>query len=161
MRCSRKGFSLVELLAVLMITGIGATLFSVVFVNNWFAYEDRINRANLLNESNQIIDQMSFEGRNAKLVDVVTGADKTTVTYTNAVDSSLVLFELHTDGTLTMTKNKNTRNLTTHLDYVNSSIVQEGATNFNFKLIVSLALKDGAGTRDIHVTAGSEIYLRN
>ncbi len=157
MRNSKKAFSLVELLAVLMITGIGVTLFSVVFINNWFAYEDRINRANLLNETNQIIDQMSFEGRNSKQVEIANGADKTTVTYYSALDNSLIIFELHSDGTVTLTKSGKTRTLTTHLDFANSSLTQLNGED----VTVNLTLKDMAGTRDIHVTAGSEILIRN
>ena len=45
---SARGFTTVEILTVLVLTAIGMVFLNSVFLSNWAAYEDRIERANLL-----------------------------------------------------------------------------------------------------------------
>ncbi len=156
---NQRGFTLTEIILVLVIFAIGFGLFNSVFINNWFAYEDRIKRANLWSEANLFFEDMSFEGRNSRLIEIANGPDSKTVTFTST-DSPPVLtvFTLTSAGTMSRARGNMSKDYGTHADFA--------ACDFSFGIdrkdvLVNLKLKDTIFTRDIHITTSTEIMARN
>lgn len=156
---SNKGFSLFEIITVVLITGLGMTLFSVVFVNNWTAYEDRINHANLMNEANQILDEMSYEARKSKQIDLVQTGTTKTITFFSGLDNTTSVVVMRDDGTVTLTRGGTTKTMTTHLDFAGTEIIRDATVGRNLQ--INLDLKDFAGTREFHVRTATEVQPRN
>lgn len=156
MSAGRKGFTLTELVVTLLVVAVGVGLFSSVFINNWSAYEDRIRRANLWSEANQFFEQMSVEGRNARLIDVTVVANAKNAAFTNAADNSVTTFTITDTGILTSTKGAAVKTFSTHAVFANSNFTKNGKD-----LIVDLQLKESVFSRDIHINASTEILPRN
>lgn len=153
---SPKGVSLFEVLIVVLLTGLGMALFSTVFVNNWFAYENRIVHANLMNEANTVLDTMTAEGRLSRQIDLGGSASQRTATFYSGLDGSTSVLTLFNDGRVTFAKSGATKTLTTHLDLANSSLTSNARS-----LQVRLALTDIAGTRPVRVSGETEVLPRN
>ncbi len=154
---SNKGFTLTEILVVVLIFGVGVGLFNTIFINNWAAYEDRIARANLWNQANQFFEQLSFEARNASKVDLVITDSKKAVLLTNAGDDpTITSFILSNDGNLSQVKSDLTKIISTHVVFLKSNFKKSDKS-----LIVDLQLVDSVFGRNIHLAASTEVFLRN
>lgn len=157
MHRSNKAFSLTEIVVVILIFGVGIGLFHTVFVNNWSAYEDRIRRANLWSEANRFFELLSIDARNAQLVNIALIGNAKTVSLTNAVaPNALTTYSILNNGNLIRAQNNDVRVLSTHAVFANSDFTQNGRN-----LRVNLELQDSVFTRDIHISAETEILLRN
>ncbi len=153
---SNKGFSLTEIVVVVLIFGVGIGLFNMVFINNWSAYEDRIGRANLWTEANQFFEAMSVEGRNAKLITVTTTTNAKTTEFTNVASDAITTFTITDTGELRRVKNAETKIFGTHAVFAQSSF-----TRNNRGLIVELQLQQGVLQHTINIFASIEILPRN
>lgn len=154
---ANKGFTLTEIVVVVLIFGIGVGLFNTIFINNWSAYEDRIARANLWNQANQFLEELSLEARNSKTIEVTATASNKSIILTNAGDDSVVTtFTLTDTGTLSRLKNETTKVFSTQAVFSKSAFTK-GTKNLN----VDLQLSDTVLGRIIHINASTEVLLRN
>lgn len=156
MLCSKKGFSLTEIVVVVLIFGIGIGLFNTVFINNWSAYEDRIERANLWSEANQFFEAMSVEGRNAQLIAVTTTGNAKTAVFTNAATNTLTTFVITDTGELRRLKNAEIKIFGKHANFAQSNF-----TRNNRALIVELQLQEVVLNHPVNIFASTEILPRN
>ena len=156
MRQSNSGFTLTEILVVIVLFGVGIGLFNTIFINNWNAYEDRIKRANLWTEANQFFEQMSIEGRNAKLISVTITANAKIADFTNAASDAITSFIITNTGELRRVKNAETKIFGTHADFAQSYFTENGKD-----LAVELRLEEIALTHTIHITAAIQVLARN
>ncbi len=157
MHRSNKAFSLTEIVVVILIFGVGIGLFHTVFVNNWSAYEDRIRRANLWSEANRFFELLSIDARNARLINIALIGNAKTVSLTSAVAGNPVTtYSITNNGNLNRAQNNQVQVLSTHIDFANSNFTQNGQN-----LIINLQLQDSVFTRNIRITAETEILLRN
>ncbi|MCB9771853.1 MAG: prepilin-type N-terminal cleavage/methylation domain-containing protein [Candidatus Omnitrophica bacterium] len=156
MQRNKHAFTLTELVVVLAIFSVFIGLFSTVFVHNWGAYEERIKRANLWGEANQCFEQMSLDGRNARLINVATtGTDKTATFYSGSGGTDIV-YTIANTGQVSRTQDNTVKIFTTHADFANSSFTKNGKN-----LIVNFRLLETIFTRTLHVDMTMEILPRN
>lgn len=153
---SNKGFSLTEIVVVILIFGVGVGLFNTVFINNWRAYEDRIARANLWTEANQFFEAMSVEGRNARIITVTTTANAKTVDFTNVASNAITTFVITDTGELRRIQNAETRIFGTHANFAQSNF-----TRNNRSLVVALHLQEIVLKHTVNILASIEILPRN
>lgn len=158
MRPKSKGFTLTEVLVTLIIFGIGMAMFNTIFVTNWVAYEDRIKRADLWGEINQVFEQMTFDGRNSRQFAVTNNAASKSVAFTNAVDNTITTYTIQNDGTITRTSGTDTRMISSHAVFGDSNFASS-ADNKGLK--ADLTLSDNVIVRNINVRSTTEIALRN
>ncbi len=65
---NRKAFTLVELITVVVIIGIGIGFFYATFLNNWRALEDQDAQRNLWQDMNLISETITADARRANAV---------------------------------------------------------------------------------------------
>ncbi len=154
---AKKGFTLTEIVVVVLIFGVSVGLFNTIFINNWSAYEDRIARANLWNQANQFFEDLSLEARNSKTIEVTTTATNKSIILTNAGDDPIVTtFTLTDTGTLSRLKSATTKTFSTQAVFLKSAFTKN-TKNLN----VDLQLSDTVLGRAIHINASTEVLLRN
>lgn len=151
---SRRGFTLIEILAALLVSGVFISIFASVFINNWRVFEERMAQANLWFEANQIVDILSREVRHSRQIDI-SNSGKTATIY-NAIDSSVSTYSIKSEGTFEYVLGGVTRTVSDNLDFALSSFSLNGRN-----LIVRLTLRDDALDKKVSVTSESEILPRN
>lgn len=155
---NRRGFSLVEIITVLVILGVSISIFYAVFITNWLAFQDRIIRADLWMDADAIIDAISEDIRSAESFDVSpdnNGGQVLTITDLNGVPTLYAMrasgiFEYQRPPALGFSE------LSRHLRMPDSFMQIS-----NDVLQVNLVLGDNLFFRDIRIETSTEIYSRN
>lgn len=154
---TNTGFTLMETITVLMIIGVLGSVFYTVFVTNWFAFEDRIARANLWHEANEIVETMTADGRSAQMIDVFTdGAGNKSAVLSDSLDQTLVTYLITAEGRFQMNKNGVVKTLSEHINPNQSDFTKEGRG-----LRVQLAMSELIFKRTITIGTSTEIFPRN
>lgn len=150
----KKTFTLIELMTVLVVIGIGMVMFYSTFFINWASFDNQIARTNLWQEINEIMNIISFDGKYAKAMDV--SEDGSSVTFTFP-DNSQAVYSITPQGTLEVTKAGITNVLSQNIYVANSSFAED--TN---SLVVNLALqqKEVFG-QIVAAKTSTKIYPRN
>ncbi|MBZ0165456.1 MAG: prepilin-type N-terminal cleavage/methylation domain-containing protein [Candidatus Omnitrophica bacterium] len=152
-----SGFTLIEVLIVLVVLSILGGVFFTVFVTNWDALEDRITRTNMWHDANDIIESMTNDGRFAKTVDVQTDDEGNRVTdFIDFADQLFVTYKITPDGRFLMERDGKTKVMSTAMDPAQTGFNRQGQG-----LRVSLALKEELLRREITISTATEIYPRN
>ena len=152
----RGGFTLTEIMAALLITGVGVGLFGTVFVNNWSAYEERIRRANMWSEATQLFESMSTVGRNSRVINVTRTPAVVSATFMNADPTIITTFTIAADGTVSRVLGADIKIFSTRAVLADSDFTKNGKD-----LIVDLVLRDTIFVRNINITAATEVSPRN
>ncbi|OQX79896.1 MAG: hypothetical protein B6D56_06145 [Candidatus Omnitrophica bacterium 4484_70.1] len=160
-RSKKKGFTLVEIVTVLTIIGIGSVILFQTFIFNWSAFEREIARIDLDLEANQIIEQISFDIRIGEQKSISTGGDTLILTFPSGAQATYrFLFNPATgENELQMIKGGVTTTLSQNIDLANSNF-QDNTES----VIVNLTLvKELFGIRrtQIVVRRNIEVFLRN
>lgn len=156
-RGKKNGFTFVEILVVVIIVAISIVFYKTVFLSNWSAFDERLIRDNLWQESNVIIETITNDARKAHQINidqeqgdqsaVLIGRDNNTIaTYIIKMDGSLLIIN---DAGAVIT-------LSEHVDVVKSSFAKQGNA-----LYVTLSLKDQLFNKEVVIQTTSEIYPRN
>lgn len=153
MVCLKRGFTLVEIITVLAIIGVGIGLFYSVFLLNWFSYDREIVFTNLWTEMSEIIQRISFDARFANNMNLVNDKEvifsffeNSSVTYT--MTPAGILQRVDDGGISTI--------LSQNLLYSNSSFVIEGGY-----LKMNLTLVDKTFRGDVVVKTSTKVCPRN
>lgn len=152
-----KGFTLVEMLTVLVILFVLGGVFYTVFVTNWFAFEDRIARTNLWQEANEIIETITADGRFAQTIDVFTdGSGNKSAILNDSLNQPVATYLITADGRFQINKNGVIKTLSGHINPIESVFTKQGRG-----LRVELDLEDLIFKRTINVNTSTEIFPRN
>ncbi len=150
----KRGFTLVELVTVVAIIGISSAIFFSVFLLNWTALDGDIERTNLWQDANEIIDRISLDVRIATAIDV--SADGKTLTLTQGGGD--VVYSFTSDGRCLYTSDATTEVLSEDVNY-DGSLFEENEAHTSVTVTLDLQ-KDVLG-RNVEVATSTEVYSRN
>ena len=158
-KTNKKAFTLVEIMVVVLIIGVLGGVLYTIFFTNWFAFEDRIARANLWSEADVIFETMSSEARNMRQIDVFSDTNSKSAFFRYDLNLNKVpvaTYTINNNGQMTVNRGSGNVVLTDHLDFTKSSFVKVGSA-----LKVTLVLKDQLIPRTIAISTSTEIFPRN
>lgn len=156
---SKKSFTLVEMLTVLAIIGIGIALFYSVFFLNWSAFDKEIARVDLWQEANEIIDRISLDIKSAEQVDFNDNRgspsffDSITLTFP---DGNSSIYTITNAGEFQLDTGGGAVGLSQNIDYNNSFFVDNPQS-----VKLNLALENDVLGRRVKVRTSTEACLRN
>lgn len=149
------GFSLVEMLSVLAILGVAAGIFHTTWMTNWKSVEEHQARADLWYDSNQIIEQLTSDGRFAWRVNVEDFGK--TVSLSNRSGTIYATYMITDIGEMRVIKpDEDDLILSTRVN-VDLSVFER--TGFSLRL--SLFLEDSVLSGLVTVETSAEVYPRN
>lgn len=150
--------TLVETLTAMAILSVALIFFQAVLKTSWFAYQDRIARANLWQEANEVAEKLTDDGRLAGQIDIATASDGTqSASFLDREDNLFVTYLITVNGELQVDRGGgNVDVLTTHVDSVESFFQKDGKS-----LIVNLALQDATFSRMARIETSWEVFPRN
>ena len=154
---NRKGFTLVELLTVVIIIGIASGIFYSVFALNWKAMDGFMSRANLWQEINVILDDMRFYGRQSASMTITNSGTTKSVVLTGLDGLMTATYSMDQNGEFRVI-DKIGRNevLSRNVDFAKSQFGSDVHA-----LEVEVALIDDNFGQKIHARSSTEIFLRN
>jgi len=119
---SLQGFTLIEIITVVAIIGIGAGLFYSLFLMGWSAFDSELTRVNLWQELTEIIQQVSFDARAAQSMNFV---DDKEITF-SFFDGNSTTYKITLDGEFQQIRGGNTTVFSYNVAYNNSSFGRVG-----------------------------------
>lgn len=149
-----RSFTLVELITVLVIVGIGTGLFYSVLFVNWSSYEKQLSLIDLQMEADLIMEMISTDVKAAQLF-TVSGDNKSVVLFFPA-GGSTVTYSLMNNGRMQKTSLGNTNILSENIDYINSSFNRAGDA-----LEVNLTFNERIFGRRVELGTSTQIVPRN
>lgn len=151
----KKSFTLTEIVTVLVVIGIGLSLFYSVFLLNWSSLDREVARINLWQDANKVIDRISFEGRVARNISFI---NSKSVTFSFLeVATAPVTYTITPGGEFQRSQGVATSTLSQNIDYANSLFeVTTGGS-----LEVTLTLQEDVFGKRIEVKTYTEILPRN
>lgn len=156
-----RGITLTEVLVALAVLGVFLSVFYSVFIVNWFAFDERIHRADLLHETNRIIELISVDGRNAATIDFNTLANKKEIVLKDSLDEIIASYSMLDTGQVQYDSAGDGQGivvLSKNLDFSKSQFAQ---VSLGKSFVVSLALEEQLFTRKISTNTSVEIFQRN
>ncbi len=157
MRRRISAFTLIETLCTVVIIGVLISLFYGTLGSSWGAMDHYSTRANLSQDMNQIIDQVTLQAREAQSMTVPSGG--ASVSFFDRTGTVISSCAFDPQGILTMTKTGiSSAVITRRVDPALSSFkIQPGGRS----LLVTLVLADNVSGRRVQVDASTEIFPRN
>lgn len=89
-----KGFTLVEVVTVVVIIGITIGFFYTTFLQNWWALENEDTQRNLWQEMNSITESITVDARQANNVIVAPGGMQATLTFPATMGLAPVVYTI-------------------------------------------------------------------
>lgn len=158
---NKNAFTLIELMTSIMILGISIVLFNTIFVSSWISFEERVLRSKLWQETNDIIERITYDARDAYSVELVEDEDSSLIKLYDKDSTLISSYLINSQGTVQISKSEEDEQYTIiseSIDFLDSDFnVEAGATT----LYVKLTLQDYVFTRLIEVETSTEIFLRN
>jgi len=143
-----SGFTLVELITVIAILGIGMGLFYSIFYLNWTSFEKQLTLNDLVQEADRIMERISFEVKGAYQIDV---SDDKTVSLTYA-NGAIVSYTINDQGQIL-------RNNQILSEYINSN--SSSFAEVSNSLVVELLLEDDVLGQVVQLPVETQIFKRN
>lgn len=160
----KKNFTLVELVTVMAIIGITASLLYSIFFLNWSAFENQIAEADLWQEAQEIIQRVSFDIRVAKRISSLT-PHQVVISFP---DNSTSTYTITSAGIFQITHDNQTTTLSTRLDpssscfLFNASDCSAGESVNNVRsLKLELNLQDNILGKKVNVDTSIQLFCRN
>lgn len=147
-RVSLTGFTLVELVTVLVIVGISLGLFYSLFYLNWTSLQRQLALNDLVAEAARIIERISFDTKMAVQIDL---PDNKTAQLTYQ-DGSSNTYSLVDSGQI----QRNGQIISEYINFDESSFEMEDQS-----LIVSLLLEDDILSQVVQLPVETEAFCRN
>ena len=152
---NNNGFTFVELMVVLVILAIALGLFYTTFYYNWVMMETYTSRANLMQDADLIIEELTADTRNSFDADITCPAPNTNCvstatsvnfavnTATGGNRTTAINYVLGADGSFTKQVGATIRILSSRIDFNNTSFQKvEGALRVRLTLTEPLAGPD-------------------
>lgn len=150
---NRRGISLVEILTVLAIVGIGSGLFYSVFYVNWIAFEKELALADLQLEADEIMEAVAIDVRYSVDFAVAEGGKEVAITL--PLDE-IITYTVTEAGEVTRVKDETTKTFTSRADYDASLFTDIG----NY-LAFDLTLFDTIVGDRLAISVSTQAYPRN
>ena len=159
-RIRKSGFTLVELVIVVVVLAVVSGVIFTVLGTNWSAYDDQNVRSDLLLDANEILESITDQARAAGGFSLEGGTTKKSVSILDEAGNMLVRYDVDKRGNsadLKMTHDgANFTLLSDHVDFDKTIFAVTGST-----LTITLALKEDTFKRPIETIVRTEIYSRN
>lgn len=152
-RMNKRGISLVEILTVLAIVGIGSGLFYSVFYVNWIAFEKQLALADLQLEADEIMETIAIDVRYSVDFIVEEGGKEVSITLPQ---DEIVTYTVTEAGEVSRTKAETTKTFTSRADYDASIFTDVG----NY-LAFDLTLFDTIVGDRLALSVSTQAYPRN
>ncbi len=161
---SRRGFTLTEIVVVLVMLSTLLTVFFNVFITNWAAYQDQIVRSDLLQQSNDIFEKITNDSRKASSFGgfVVSNApNEKTLTIKDPDNNVIAIYKISSLAgrtTLDVFRPGMTapQLLSNQVLFANSIFDANGP-----KLTIDLAMETGTFMHKVQMLTSTEIFSRN
>lgn len=151
----KRGFTIVEIITVLAIIGIGMGLFYSVFFVNWSSFEKQLTLIDLQMEADNIIEMLSFDAKFARQF-TVTNGKQIDFSFCDPTNNTPLTYALTTPGEIQKTQGSTTQVISEYIDYNNSSFTRTGDY-----LQVDLRLRDDVLGREVELDISTQISPRN
>ena len=151
----KRSFSLVELIVVVAIVGIGIGLFYSVLVVNWVSLEKQVSLVDLQMEADKISEAISADGRLARLI-TITGAGKNVLFSLPADLGPTVTYSIAANGEISKDSGSGSYVISRYLDYNSCSFAREGNA-----LLANLSLVDDVFGQRLRLAVSIRIFPRN
>jgi prepilin-type N-terminal cleavage/methylation domain-containing protein len=157
-----RGFTLLEILAALVITTVSIAFFYTVLTTNWQSYNDYISRSDLREECDIILEMISLSGRETRRIEVARNIDQQSASMFDFDNKPLMTFVMSSDGVFKMVRPGGAESiLSRQMDYARSSFQKTGESQDGDSLIVNLALQEKGLFRNVTIEGSTEIFPRN
>ncbi len=154
MRRPASGFTLVELLTVVVILGILISFFYTTFFSSWAEMDNYATRSNLWQDMNRVMDKVTVQARQAKGITVA--SDGRSVVLVDSFGSNFATFAFNVAGELTLTQPGSVELLTDRVDVGLSSFSKNSEA-----LVVKMVLADMLAMRRVQIETTTEVFPRN
>lgn len=152
----RGGFTLVELITVLVIIGIGIGLFYAVLFVNWNAYETHLTLIDLQMDADTIIEMISFDGKYARQITVSGNWKSVTFQFPDPAAEPAITYSFIMPNQLQKTVSSNTAVISSYVVFADSSFRPLGNL-----LEVNLVLADAVFGKKVRLRDTTQIFPRN
>lgn len=154
---SNGGFTLIETVTVLAIMAVLSAVFYLVFMTNAVAFDDRLARANMWQQANEIMETLTADGRLSQDITVVVNGDGSqSAQLVDGLSQPLATYTITVDGRLTQLKNGVTKVLSDKINVAQSNFVEQGEG-----LRFQLAMQEPLFRRVANIQTSTEVYPRN
>ncbi len=150
-----QGFTLVELMTVLVILTVSIGMFYSVWFSNWMSFDQHTAIADLWFDANKISEAMGMDGRAASLITVA--LDQKSVDFENSLGVIVASYQMTPAGDFIITRGAANTTVSRSIDYANSFFVQQGRS-----LEANLTLADNEVLgQDVSINSRMEVFPRN
>lgn len=151
----KRGFTLVEIITVLLIMSIGIGLFYLVLYTNWISFEKQLSLIDLQMEADLILDRIAFDGKFASQFTVAADQKNIILSF---LDGSSVTYTLTSTGQITRTDSNSGSAfvMARNIDFTPSSFQTRGSY-FEITLVLT---DDVLGSR-VALNVATQIMPRN
>lgn len=151
---TKRGFSLIEIVTVLAVMGIGMGLFYSIFYLNWSSFEKQLALANLGQEADRIMETISLDGRLVTEIHVAENNKTVTLTLRDLegeiVDT--IIYTITGGGQI----QRNDQVLSENIEFSDSIFRRVGSS-----LVVELLLRDDVFGQNVQLPVQTQIFPRN
>ena len=149
----KKAFTLVELIVVVLILGIGTAMFYSVLSMNWMASEQHITRSDMWQELNRVVETANADGRRSNLITV---SNPLSVIFSDNNGTVIATYTITAGGLIQRDTGTGPVTLSEKADQTNSSFVINGRS-----VIMTLVLQENVMGDPVQARTSVEIFPRN
>lgn len=154
----KKGFTIVEMVVVLAILGVGIGLFYSIFYVNWSATEQNLRLIDLQEDADSIIENISFDAKFAESFVVSANGKSVVLSYSDPIAYPDITYTFNVNSQIvkTVAGSPLTKVISERMDFNGSSF--ENVGNF---LRINLLLFDDIFGRRIEFRVTTQLFPRN
>lgn len=148
----KKSFTLVEMITVLAIIGVGSGLFYFVFFMNFASFDSQIASIDLWQNTNEITEKISLDVRFAEDINFIDNKN----VILSFPSGEPVTYTITPEGNFQRIRGEIVSTLSQNIDFANSFFNETSQS-----LIVTLTLQDYVFGKKVEVKTATEVCLRN
>lgn len=149
----KKAFTLIELIVVVLILGIGTAMFYSVLSMNWIASEQHITRSDIWQELNTIVETANADGRKSNAMTV---SNPFSLVFLDNNGAVIATYTITAGGLIQRDTGAGPVTLSEKVDQTNSSFVTSGRS-----VIMTLVLQGDVMGDPVQARTSVEIFPRN
>ena len=153
----RRAFSLVEMIVVLLIMGIGMAMFFSTLHINWVAYDSELIRLDLQQQADQISSLLAADVRGGEANFTVPNSQQVNISYPSDLILDPVSYSISANGELTRTEGSTSTTLSNNVDTVNSSFSIDSINC----LVIDMRLAQNSLGQEVNLSVSDKFFPRN